>query len=108
MGGKDENYDDGRGYQGDDYDGANTYMEGGGERETSHRQEPCHICEDKPGSSLESFDDGIDYERIDDCGRTEETGDDFVICRDCLTESHDAHWYATHPEFLGFAEPAED
>lgn len=92
----------------DDYVEHNTYMEGGGERETSHSQKPCDICEEKPGSSLESFEDGVDYERIDDCGRTEEVDDDFVICEECLKKSHDAHWYALHPEFLGFAEPAED
>ncbi len=107
MSGKDENYDDGRGYQGDDYDGANTYMQGDGECETNNSQKLCDICEERPGSSLESFEDGVDYERIDDCGRTEEVDDDFVICDECLKKSHDAHWYATHPEFLGFSEPED-
>lgn len=64
----------------------------------------CKVCGFEAGQPLESFEDGSgsDFELIDDYGRTTEIDASFRICRPCLKESHDTHWYATHPEFLGF------
>ena len=70
----------------------------------------CKVCGFEPGQPLGSFEDGVDFELIDDYGRTIEIGARFRICGVCLKESHDTHWYATHPEFLGFlgaGEPPE-
>lgn len=91
--------DDGREYQGSDYDGTNTYMQGGGECEANNGQEPCHVCNTNDGQSLESFENSEDFELTDDCGRTVEIGGDFRICEECLEETHDTYWHATHPEY---------
>jgi hypothetical protein len=107
MNGKD--YEDEFEYTWAGHDGRPTYMQGEGECDMDDSQKPCDIlgCSED-GQLLESFEDGIDFELIDDRGRTIEHGENFRICREHLTESHDSHWYATHPEFLGFSEPAED
>ncbi len=68
----------------------------------------CDVCRFEPGQILETFKYGSDFELIDDRGETKEVREGFRICETCYKESHDTHWYATHPEFLGFSESAED
>ena len=67
----------------------------------------CKVCGFEVGQPLDAFEDGIDFVLIDDYGRTVEIDASFRICSVCLKESHDTHWYATHPEFLGFPRPKE-